>query len=308
MRQFFLSGITDEAADDLEGQIRIIKSLGWKYIEARKIDGINIHDVDDAAFDKIHAALDKAKIRVNCFGSTIANHNTPVDSDFEATMAVVKRAITRMHRLKVPFIRIMSCAVLRDKDGRALADQKEEKRFEQLRKICGTFLDAGISPLHENAFNYGSMSWEHTLKVLDAVPGLKLVFDTGDSGVTPDYRKPYPYPIQNNWEVWEHVKAHVLHIHIKDACWDSQNEKKIFLYPGMGDCEVKSILSDAISSGYSGKFTIEPNMITGLYDESKKSSPEYRTKLFIGYGNITEDLFRSIGCDVRDGAVYPPEI
>ena len=304
MREFFLSGIADEAADDPEGQINIIESLGWKYLEARRIDGKNIHDVDDAVFDKICAALDNAGIKVNCFSSAIANHGTPVDSDFEATMVVVKRAITRMHRLKVPFIRIMSYMVLRDKDGRALADQKEEKRFEQLRKICGTFLDAGISPLHENAFSYGSMSWEHTLKLLDAVPGLKLVHDTGDSGVTPDYRKPFPYPQQDCWEVWEHTKAHVAHIHINDACWDSENEKSIFFYPGQGDCEVARVLSDALASGYSGNFTIEPNLVTGLYSEIPKSSPEYRTKSFTAYAKITEDLFRSIGCEVRDGAVY----
>ena len=307
MRELFLSGFADEAADDLEGQIKIIKTLGWKYIEARKIDNISIHDLNDTAFDNVCVALEEAEIKINCFGSAIGNNRTSVDSDITATMETVKRAITRMHRLKVPFIRLMSYAILVDEKGRPLADQKEEKRFEKLRRICGAFLDAGLSPLHENAYNYGSMSWEHTLKVLDAVPGLKLVFDTGDSGVTPDYRKPYPYPIQNNWEVWEHVKAHVLHIHIKDACWDSENEKRIFLYPGMGDCDVESILSDAISSGYSGNFTIEPNMVTGLYNESKKSSPEYRTKIFIGYGNITEDLFRSIGCEVRDGAVYPSE-
>jgi hypothetical protein len=77
------------------------------------------------------------------------------------------------------------------------------------------------------------------------------------------------------------------------------------MYPDMGDCDVKNILSDAISQGYTGNFSIEPNLVRGLYNEVQKSSPEYRTKSFAGYGKIAEDLFRSIGCEVRNGAVYP---
>ena len=307
MRELFFSGFTDEAADNLVDQIKVLKTLGWKYLEARFIDGYNIHDLEEPVFESICAALEIAGIKINCFGSSIANHSTQVDCDFEATMTVVKRAIRRMQRLNVPFIRIMSYAVLYDENNCALPDQKEERRFEQLRRICGTFLDAGITPLHENAFNYGSMSWEHTLKLLDAVPGLKLIYDTADSGITPDFRKPFPYPNQDCWEVWEHVKPHVVHLHIKDACRDPETDTKAYLFPGEGDCDVKRVLADALSSGYSGFFTIEPSMVSGIHDSSLKSSPEYRSTVFIEYGKLTEDLFRNMGCAILNGAVYPPD-
>ena len=305
MRELFLSGFTDEAADDLEGQIKALKILGWKYLEARSIDGVNIHDLDDAAFEKVYAALEETGIKINCFGSTIANWGTPVDSDFEATMTTVKRAIERMKRLNVPFIRIMSYAVLCDEQKRPLPDQKEEKRFEQLRKICGAFLDSNITPVHENCFNYGGMSWEHTLKMLDAVSGLKLVFDTGNPGLSPDFRKPYPYPNQDSLEVWEHLKAHVVHIHIKDGRRDVQSGEEIYFFPGDGDCEVKKILADAVSGGYTGSFTIEPHMAAVFHDASVQSSLEHRFNNFIEYGEKTEELFRSIGYTVRSGAVFP---
>jgi len=307
VRELFLSGFVDEAADDLAGQIKVLKTLGWKYLEARYIDGYNIHDLDDAAFDRVYKTLEESGIKINCFGSSIANHATQVDCDFEAAMAVVNRAIKRMQCLKVPCIRIMSYAVLYDEKGRALPDQKEAKRFEQLRIICAAFLEAGITPLHENSYNYGSMSWEHTLKLLDAVPGLKLVYDTADSGITPDFRKPYPYPNQDCLEVWEHIREHVVHIHIKDACRDPQTGAKTYFFPGEGDCEVVKILTDAISLGYTGLFSIEPHMVTGIHDSSLKNSPEYRNTNFIEYGKITEDIFRSIGCSVRNGAVYPKD-
>ena len=306
MRELFLSGFTDEAADDLSGQIKALKTLGWNYFEARSIDGVNIHELNDAAFEKVCSVLGETGIKINCFGSTIANWGTPVDSDFNATMAAAKRAVTRMRRLNVPFIRIMSYAVLTDEQKRPLPDQKEEKRFRQLREICGAFLDAGITPVHENCFNFGGMSWEHTLKMLDKVPGLKLVYDTGNPGLTPDFRKPYPYPNQDSWEAWEKLKAHVVHIHIKDGRRDAQSGEESYFFPGEGDCEVKKILGDAISMGYKGSFTIEPHMAAVFHDASVKNAPEYRLNNFIEYGKRTEELFRSMGYKVKDGKVEIP--
>jgi len=304
-RALFLSGFADEAANDLAGQIKALKTLGWKYLEARSIDGVNIHELDDQAFEKACTALEAEGIKINCFGSTIANWGTSVDSDFEKTMNTVKRAISRMQRLNVPLIRIMSYSVICDEKKRPLPDQKEEKRFRQLREICGAFLEAGITPVHENCFNYGGMSWEHTIKMLEAVPGLKLVYDTGNPGLTPDFRKPYPYPNQDSLEVWEKLKAHVVHIHIKDGRRDPASGEETYFYPGEGDCEVKKILADAIHSGYNGSFTIEPHMASVFHDASVQSSPEHRLNNFIEYGKKTGELFRNIGCTVKNGAVYP---
>ena len=303
MKNLYLAGFADEAANDLGGQIKALKTLNWKFLEARSIDGKNIHDLDDAAFEKAYAALADAGIGVNCFGSTIANWGTSVDSDIEATMATVHRAIARMKRLKVPLIRIMSYAVICDAQKHPLPDQKEEKRFQQLQKICGAFLDAGITPVHENCFNYGGMSWEHTLKMLDAVPGMKLVYDTGNPGLTPDFRKPFPYPNQDSYEVWENLKTHVIHIHIKDGRRDPKTAEETYFFPGEGDCEVRKILADALSCGYSGSFSIEPHMAAVFHDATIMNSPEQRFDNFIEYGNKTEELFKSIGYEVKDGAV-----
>jgi hypothetical protein len=38
----YLTGFADEAATDIDGQIRATKELGWEYIEARNIDGVNL--------------------------------------------------------------------------------------------------------------------------------------------------------------------------------------------------------------------------------------------------------------------------
>ena len=47
----YLSGFTDEAADDLENQIKVTKELGWHYIEARQINRKNISALSEGEFE-----------------------------------------------------------------------------------------------------------------------------------------------------------------------------------------------------------------------------------------------------------------
>ena len=89
----FLSGFADEAADGIDGQIEVTKSLGWSFIEARSVDGKNIHDLDDYAFDTVAAKLEESGVRVQCFGSTIANWGKKIDTDSYVEMETVERAI-----------------------------------------------------------------------------------------------------------------------------------------------------------------------------------------------------------------------
>ena len=57
------------------------------------------------------------------------------------------RATPRMKRIGTGLIRIMSFAVLKDREP---DDQMEEERFRRLRKLHEIFTDEGITPVHEN--------------------------------------------------------------------------------------------------------------------------------------------------------------
>jgi sugar phosphate isomerase/epimerase len=299
----YLSGFADEAADGISGQIEATKALGWTFIEARAIDGVNSHDLDDVVFERCAAALDAAGIRVNCFGSTIANWGRNVDEDFAATLRTVDRTVARMARLGTRLVRIMSYAILCDAEGRALPDQREKERFVRLREICGRFAAAGITPVHENCFNYGGMSWEHTLRLLEEVPGLKLVYDTGNPGLTSDFRKPYPYPNQDSWEVWTHLKPYIAHVHVKDGTRDPATREERYFFPGEGSCQVERVLADLVASGYKGGLSIEPHMEVVFHDKNIRSSGRARFENYVEYGRRTERLLERLGCEVSSGRV-----
>lgn len=299
----YLSGFADEASENLAGQIATVKELGWSYIEARSIDGVNIHDLDDGAFDAVCETLDREGIRINCFGSTIANWGKDVDEDFSKTMKTVERAIVRMKRLGVSMVRIMSYAILLDEAGRPKSDQKSQKRITRLGEICARFASEGIVPVHENCFNYGGMSWNHTLELLDAIPSMRLVFDTGNPGLTPDLFKPFPYPNQDVMDAWTHLKPYVVHIHVKDGWRDQLTGKETYVYPGEGPCRVEEILADCVASGYKGWLTIEPHMAVVFHDVSVRSPEAERRAIFVEYGRRLESMLRRLGLKVDAGSV-----
>ena len=277
----YMTGFADEAAGDIEGQIRATKALGWKYIEARSIDGKNIHDLSDREFDRVCAKLEEAGIIVNCFGSAIANHGKRIDDPLETSLEETRHAIPRMKRLGTKLVRIMSFAVLK---GRPTQDQMKEERFKKLRMICNMFLDEGILPVHENCLCYGGMGWPFALEILENIPGLKLVFDTGNPVVEDDYTKPAPHPKQSSWEFYSHVRDHVAYVHIKDGRWDAEKKKEVFTYPGEGDAEVPRIVKDLLSRRYDGGFSIEPHIAAVYHDPSVKTPDEARFAVYVEYG------------------------
>ena len=287
----YLTGFADEAANDITGQVKATKELGWENIELRNIDGKSLADMDDAEFDNIYAVLSENEIKINCFGSPIGNAVALITAPFSETVSMIKNSIPRMQKLDCKMVRIMSYAVLKDN---APEDQMEKERFIRLREIKKMFDDAGILPLHENCVNYGGMGWNYTQRLLENVPGLKLIFDTGNPVFTDDWSKKKPYPKQSPWEFYSKVKEHLAYVHIKDCRWDRENKAPVFTYPGEGDGNIKRIVTDMIKSGYNGGFSIEPHIGTSYFQNDSGSDDEKRYKSYVEYGRRFMKLLAEI--------------
>ncbi|HAR67554.1 MAG TPA: xylose isomerase [Lentisphaeria bacterium] len=278
----YFTGFADEAGAEIDVQIRVTRELGWSNIECRQAGSENLHDISDADFDIVYGKLADAGVSVNSFGSTIANWGCQVTDPFEDTLTRVDRAIPRMQRLRSKLVRMMSYAVRKLEDGGDAPDQMEEERFRRLREIVTRFTDAGITPVHENCMNYGGMSYQHTLKMLENVPGLKLVFDTGNPIFTADRSKPEPQPRQNTWEFYTNVREHIAYLHIKDGEFDGENMNHCWAGDGSG-C-VRQVVTDLLRNGYDGGISMEPHMGTVFHDPSVTSEATKRQSTYIEYG------------------------
>lgn len=285
-----LTGIADEAASGLAGQIQAAQELGWNWLEMRAVEvpgfaKANFHDIPDAAFDIAVRKLESAGVGVYCFGSAIMNWARKVDDPFELTLEEVKRAIARMTRLGAKYARIMSFKP-GDEDYKIPAEV-----FRRVKEVTNRFLDAGLQPLHENCMNYGGMSWQHALELLDKCPGLKWVFDTANPIFNPDRSRPRPWPKQDPWEFWEQVRDHVAHIHVKDAAWNQAKNEADYRWPGEGQGRVRDILKDAFERGYDGGLSIEPHMVVVFHDQqSTMGNEDERRKNFVEYGRRLERM------------------
>jgi len=288
----YLTGFADEAATGIDGQIRATRDLGWRYIEARNIDGKNIHDISDEQFDEVCAKLADAGVGINCFGSTIANWGKTITDATDTSIEETRRAIPRMQRLGTKLVRVMSYAWCKDRDPE---DQMAEERFRRLRELQAMFADAGIQPVHENCMNYGGLGYTYTLRLLENVPGLKLVFDTGNPTGSDDYTKAKPYPKQSAWEFYSNVKEFVEYIHIKDAVWDAETGTQTFTHAGEGQGDVKRIVKAALDNGYNGGISMEPHLAVVFHDDSVTASEDVKYANYIEYGRRFMTLIEEIG-------------
>ncbi|MDG1672072.1 MAG: sugar phosphate isomerase/epimerase [Akkermansiaceae bacterium] len=289
----YLTGFADEAAQDLATQIKATKEIGWTQISARGVNGANIHELPQGEFDKVADQLDAAGIAIPEFGSLIGNWGKKITSDFDITLAEVERAIPRMQRLGTKLIRIMSYA--QEPWGE---NQQEEERFRRLREIHARFADAGLQAIHENCMNWGGFSAEHTLRLVEKIPGLKLVFDTANPVFQFDRSKPEPFPWQDPLEFYSKVKEHVVHVHIKDCTNPPAGETEPAKYtlPGDGQGKVHEILTALRDDGYTGGLAIEPHVAT-VFHAVDGQEPDWKQcyDSYVEYGHATNKLAEDLG-------------
>ncbi len=288
-----LTGIGDEAGNSLSAQIGAVRELGWTQLEMRGVEvsgfpKANFHEIPDAAFDRCVAELAESGVGVYCFGSTIMNWAKTVETPWDVTLGEVMRCIPRMQRLGTRFVRIMSLKPAEDQH------QMPKVVFDRVREVTNRFLDAGLTPVHENCMNHGGMSWQHALDLLDKAPGLKWVFDTANPVFNTDRAKPKPWPRQDPWEFWTHVRDHVVHIHVKDATWNPAKNDADYHWPGEGQGRVRDILKDAFARGYNAGISIEPHMVVVFHDANSKANDDAMRANFVEYGRRLEKLIADV--------------
>ena len=302
-----LTGFADEAAPDLATQIKATQELGWQYISARGIDGKNMHDLSDSEFDTARGQLEDAGIRIAEFGSLIGSWSKNIKSDFALTLDEVDRAIPRMQQLGTNIVRVMSYA--QQPWGE---NQYEQERFRRLRAITARFSQAGITTAHENCMNWGGFSSGHTLRLIEEVPGLKLIFDTGNPVFQRDRSIPEPQRTsiasassaaaegsqgkpteswQDAWQFYQAVREHIIHIHIKD-CRNPINDdvEPEYVFPGQGQAYIPAIIDDLKKSDYQGFIAIEPHVATVFHAKADDVDWAQCYDSYVEYGRALESL------------------
>ncbi|MCM8829776.1 MAG: sugar phosphate isomerase/epimerase [Candidatus Omnitrophica bacterium] len=278
------SGISDEAGQAIEVQIKAHKEIGWDYLELRGVDGEAITLMSDKKFDLVFEKVTSSGLNVSCFASCIANWATEISGNFQKDVDELKMAIPRMHRFHTKYIRVMSWP--NNKDNPLSEEEWGKEAIKRMKELARIAEDGGVILVHENCSGWGGLSYQNMIKIYQEVnsPNFKLLYDTGNvlhynKGVDP-------------WEFYNKVRPYIEYVHIKDYIILEDGKEKA-TYPGEGQAKVREILNDLKKSGYNGFISIEPHLASVVH-EGKVGDPEVTYQTYITYGKKLMDIVKGL--------------
>lgn len=277
-----ISGFADEIDSSLDKQIEVIKKLNIGYIEMRGVDGKGLVDYPLSGVKDIKKKLDNHGIRLSSVGSPIGKIS--ITDDFENHFALFKHTVEIAHIMEVKNIRMFSFYIPK---GEAYEKYRDEvmKRTERFVKYAK---ENDVILLHENEKGiYGDVAL-HCLDLMKEFYGdhYKSVFDFAN----------FVQCKQDTLEAYEILKPYIAYVHVKDALWkDGQ-----VVPAGMGEGNVKAILSKMKEAGYSGFLSLEPHLQdfhgfsdleqNGLSTEKTMTGEEAFTLAYNSLNTILEQL------------------
>ena len=277
----YFSGISDEAGQSIETQIKAHKELGWDYLEIRNVDGQNLTMIPDAKFDEVYGKVTESGLKVSCFGSCIGNWATKISGDFQKDVDELKTAIPRMQKFNTKFIRIMSWP--NDGDNPLSDEDWGKEAVRRTKELVKMAEGGGIILAHENCSGWAGESAENALRFLEEVnsPALKHLYDMGN----------VVCHNQDPWDFYVKIKPYLAYCHIKDYIKEGDSHKATF--PGEGAGMIRGIVKDILESGYDSGISIEPHMASVVH-EGKVGDPEVTYRNYVIYGQKFMDLVNSV--------------
>jgi len=300
----YYSGIGSEAGVSIDQQIKATEELGWKHIDLRNIDNVNITDISDEQFDQVFEKLNTAGITVSCFASNVANwaKDPRKPQDFDKSLEELERAIPRMKRFGTKMIRGMSFRT--PKEEKSITRELENDLLSKIKEIVRRCEDSGIAYVMENCLCYFTQSYAHMDRIREDIdsPAFKVVFDPCNPIMTDNRMGERPYRKQVPWEAYRHLKDLIIYVHIKDGKYVKETDgifpEVEYKYPDEGDADLQRIVSDLVKNGYDGGFCIEPHISNPYCDKTEDPANQdiqrFRYNSYVEYGLRTEALVENI--------------
>lgn len=228
----------DEASPMLDGQIEALKRNDLQGLEVRGVDGVNVSDITLEKARQVRGQLDAAGLQTWSVGSPIGKIDVEAD-DFQAHLEKFRHTLEVAGILGAKNIRLFSFYIPK---GQEPARYREEV-IRRLRLFVEIAQGTGIDLCHENEKGIYGDTAPRCLELLEAVPGLKGIFDPAN----------FVQCGQDTLEAWKMLRSHTKYLHIKDALPDGS-----VVPAGHGAGHLAQILEDFATFG--NELTIEPHL------------------------------------------------
>lgn len=237
-----ISGFADEIDKDIDKQIALLKKLGISYVEFRSGDGKGVADYTEEEAKALKERLDANGIAVSAVGSPIGKIS--ITDPFEPHLETLRHVIKLAKIWGTNYIRMFSFFI---PEGES-ADTYRDEVMRRMEAMVACAKEEGVILLHENEKDiYGDVA-VRCLDLMKAFYGdhFKCTFDFAN----------FVQCRQDTMEAYEMLKSYIEYVHIKDAKWDTGE----VVPAGLGDGNVKKILTLLDESGYKGYLSLEPHL------------------------------------------------
>jgi sugar phosphate isomerase/epimerase len=244
---FALSAFGDEIDPDFETQLRVLRDLRIGKLDLRGAWGTNVLDLSDEQAASVRRLCTEYGIEVCCLGSPIGK--TPILEPIEKEAANLARLFqigrivgTRRIRVFSFYPPDTSCNTGYDAYVAISAD-----RLARLTKMAAA---EGFLLLLENEKEIVTDTPErcHAVLELAGPAALSFIWDPANF-VQVDVARPMA-------QGWALLGQHVAHVHIKDALLADGSVRPA----GLGDGEVRELLTALKEMGYQGELALEPHL------------------------------------------------
>lgn len=241
MARFLLTGFADEAAVNLEDQIRALQANRMKFVELRQLNGINIGSLTEQQARTAARQLQDGGIAVSCLGSPLGK--TKLDEPFEPVLEMVRRLCAHAALFQTQRIRIFSFYL---PEGQGHADCRSAV-IDRLGQMLDLAEAAGVTLLHENERDIYGDTREHCLDLHRALgTRLRGILDPANYLLVGTD----PLAAMQDLESW------IDYLHIKDV---RLSDRRI-VPAGGGDGQIPAILEIMANKPGDRFLSIEPHL------------------------------------------------
>ncbi len=232
-----LCAFADEAADDLAGQIDMMKNGGIEYLEMRAVDKKNVSLFSDEEAREYRKRLDDAGIKVWSLGSPIGK--VEITAPFSEEIDRLKRTLEIADITGAKRIRMFS---FYGTNGEAAY---RDEVMERLSRFADAAKGSGVVLCHENEKGIYGDSADHCLDIYKSVPEIRGVFDPAN----------FVQVGEDTLRAWDMLADYIDYGHIKDSLADGS-----IVPPGKGIGHIAEYLPKFFAKGLQ-VLTLEPHLM-----------------------------------------------
>jgi sugar phosphate isomerase/epimerase len=244
MRKFRLGILTDEVSQDIGEAMEFAVQYGLDAIEIRSVNGKAAHLLTDEEINEIGRLAERHGLVVSGIAGPLFKCHMDDPLEVAEHLAMAERLVEVALRLHSRVIRGFTFW------AGSPFEQALPEIAAQLKKLIPLLEEAGVTLALEYDPSTQASNARKTAAVLNLLqtPHVQALYDPGNNLWDPDGEIPYP-------DGYEEIKAHLCHVHLKDARRTPEGVEAVAI--GTGEVDYRSLLTRLDQDNYNGYLIVE---------------------------------------------------